>query len=77
MELGVVGSARGTLVCVDGFEPPAPRFQAENSDQTELHTEMQKAAADVNLSGLGNFGGTCPFRGRFCSHCNRVATGYL
>lgn len=27
------------MVCVAGFEPAAPRFQGEYSNQTELHTD--------------------------------------
>ena len=29
---------RQLLVCAVGFEPTTPRFQTENSDQTELRT---------------------------------------
>lgn len=32
------------LVCVEGFEPPTPWFQAKNSNQTELHTEKSLVA---------------------------------
>ena len=28
------------LVCVAGFEPTTTRFQGEDSDQTELHTDI-------------------------------------
>ena len=28
------------LVCAAGFEPATPRFQTENSDRTELRTEI-------------------------------------
>ena len=32
------------MVCVAGFEPAAPRFQSENSNRTELHTEKRWCA---------------------------------
>lgn len=34
-------SYESVLVCAEGFEPPTPRFQAENSDRTELHTGIR------------------------------------
>lgn len=44
------------MVCKVGFEPTTPRFQAENSDQTELLTEMfgascQNRTDDFYLEG--------------------------
>ena len=40
------------LVCVSGFEPLATRFQSEDSDQTELHTDIKKPLLLLGSRGL-------------------------
>lgn len=37
------------MVCVDGFEPPATRFQTEDSDLTELYTDWVAAYRRIEL----------------------------